>query len=320
MQDTSVEREPSLVLSSHLPPSISAGQLERVRQPSKPLSRFHRTAIAVLALCRLRQRRIASVLNTSPTTVSKWCRRIKADQLVSDASGKGAKRKEPEASTAIVEHAQKVVFCTPKKIKHTLNLSVSARTVRRRLDEAGLHGRVARPTYPFKPAHLTKRLSFVNGYGNWSYMQWNRVLWSDETHIQLQASGQVWCQRPVGKAYDPQYMKTQKAHPESVWGCFSGYFGQGGIHIFRENLDAPLMKTILQTHLLDSAARFPAGMWYFQQDNDPKHRSKLVQEWLFTNGVTVLEWPPYSPDLKPDRGGVGNTQAQGRGQKSKELG
>jgi transposase len=34
------------------------------------------------------------------------------------------------------------------------------------------------------------------------------------------------------------------------------------------------------------------------QDNDPKHKSKLVQNWI-NERVDCLEWPPYSPDLNP---------------------
>ena len=34
-------------------------------------------------------------------------------------------------------------------------------------------------------------------------------------------------------------------------------------------------------------------------DNDPKHTSKVVAKWLRDNKVKVLEWPPQSPDLKP---------------------
>ena len=34
-------------------------------------------------------------------------------------------------------------------------------------------------------------------------------------------------------------------------------------------------------------------------DNDPKHTSKVVEEWLKDNKVKVLEWPSQSPDLNP---------------------
>ena len=76
--------------------------------------------------------------------------------------------------------------------------------------------------------------------------------------------------------------------------------------IFTENLDAPLMVRILKEWhsfrhcLMRSANRlFPPGQWFFQQDNDPKHKSHLVQNWLNTSGIDCMDWPSYSPDLNP---------------------
>ena len=37
----------------------------------------------------------------------------------------------------------------------------------------------------------------------------------------------------------------------------------------------------------------------FMQDNAPIHRARVLQEWFERNGVWVIEWPPYSPDLNP---------------------
>jgi hypothetical protein len=41
----------------------------------------------------------------------------------------------------------------------------------------------------------------------------------------------------------------------------------------------------------------------FIQDNAPTHTASVVQDWLLNwaeeNGVTLLDWPPYSPDLNP---------------------
>jgi hypothetical protein len=37
----------------------------------------------------------------------------------------------------------------------------------------------------------------------------------------------------------------------------------------------------------------------FQQDNDPKHRANLVEEWLSQQPFEVMQWPPQSSDLNP---------------------
>jgi transposase len=41
----------------------------------------------------------------------------------------------------------------------------------------------------------------------------------------------------------------------------------------------------------------------FMQDNAPTHKARLVQNWLIPwtdeNGISRMDWPPYSPDLNP---------------------
>jgi len=37
----------------------------------------------------------------------------------------------------------------------------------------------------------------------------------------------------------------------------------------------------------------------FQQDNGPVHKAYNVMDWLERNSITVVDHPPYSPDLNP---------------------
>jgi len=92
-------------------------------------------------------------------------------------------------------------------------------------------------------------------------------------------------------------------HPQQVhvWGCFSA-LGFGKLISFTRNLDADFLCKIYKRGLLTSAWEFfgeGSVDWYLQEDNDPKHRSKIAKKWKAENHVKVLPWPAYSPDQNP---------------------
>jgi transposase len=37
----------------------------------------------------------------------------------------------------------------------------------------------------------------------------------------------------------------------------------------------------------------------FMQDNAPIHTAKKVKKWFTDQGIPLLDWAPYSPDLNP---------------------
>ena len=86
-----------------------------------------------------------------------------------------------------------------------------------------------------------------------------------------------------------------------VWGCFSAS-GFGELVYFQQNLNAELMVEVYKIGLISSANKlFGDGFirWVLQEDNNPKHRSKIVKRWKEENNVEVLPWPAMSPDQTP---------------------
>jgi hypothetical protein len=83
-----------------------------------------------------------------------------------------------------------------------------------------------------------------------------------------------------------------------VWGSVSST-GFGKCFLFTENLDATLMTKIYKRALLPSREMLFEGRFssmILQEDNDPKHRSKLCVKWKEKNNFVSLPWPASSPD------------------------
>ena len=69
--------------------------------------------------------------------------------------------------------------------------------------------------------------------------------------------------------------------------------------LIKGRINGQMFKEIQQNHLLQYASTSMPQNWVFQQDNDPKHTSKLVREWFDSENTDVLKWPSQSPDLNP---------------------
>ena len=107
--------------------------------------------------------------------------------------------------------------------------------------------------------------------------------------------------RPVGEAFNPAYTAHKLAHPEYVvvWACISAH-GQGDIVFLDGPLDGDTYATLMRDYLplaADKAFTFGSGQWYYLHDNPNVHRGAAATKALFDAGATVLEFPPYSPDL-----------------------
>ncbi|CAK9826018.1 Transposable element Tcb1 transposase [Anthophora retusa] len=84
-----------------------------------------------------------------------------------------------------------------------------------------------------------------------------------------------------------------------TWGCFSKH-GVGNLVIIDGKLTAVKYIEILQNNLFDSTQKMGLEREYvFQQDNDPKHKAKITTKFLEDNNITILDFPPQSPDLNP---------------------
>jgi DDE superfamily endonuclease len=146
-----------------------------------------------------------------------------------------------------------------------------------------------------------KRVKWCKSHLEWTEEDWRKVLFSDESSIQLRDNGKkrIW-KLQEEKFHSSHYIGTVKHDIKiNVWGCFS-YDGVGTLYLVDGIMDAKQYCKILKSAMVPSAAElFPEGEFTFQHDNDPKHTSEATYEFLDGKGIDYMDWPAYSPDLNP---------------------
>jgi len=191
-----------------------------------------------------------------------------------------------------------------RHLRQTGVVSVNVQTIRRTLKSVGLRSGLKRKVPHLTPRHRKLRYEWAKAHKNWSINQWRKVIWSDETKINLFGSdGHRWCWKNRGKGLESRVISQTRKYGGGnimVWGCMTAQ-GAGFATRIIGNMDAALYQDILKGELVQTLD------WYdlerdhviFQHDNDPKHTAHSTTELLSTQNWAVLDWPPQSPDMNP---------------------
>lgn len=190
-----------------------------------------------------------------------------------------------------------------KELARERNVHVHPETVRRAIKRNGYNGRVARKKPFISEINRKKRLAFVQDHYLLAETWWNNVIFSDESKFNLFGSdGRVMVWRKKNEELKRSNLRPTVKHGGGsvmVWGCFSAA-GVGNLVFIEGIMNKEGYLKILQDNLLQSAEKMGISKTFkFYQDNDPKHKSRLVQEWLLYRVPKCVGPPPQSPDLNP---------------------
>lgn len=247
-------------------------------------------------------RQIATEMHVSPSTISRLCKSI---GFTPPPSPRGRPRKlSDHAARYLCRYLLSGAADNAAQLQRSLNLPVSPQTIRNVLKRAGLRAivKVKRPL--LSRAHRKARLAFALRHQHWTIEDWSRVIFSDETKInRLGSDGRVWGWKRAGLPLEARnVVGTVKFGGGStmLWGCMTAS-GVGRMSEVEGRMEAKQYIEILSRNLLPSLAGSGPNDpdFIFQQDNDPKHTSKLAKKWFADNSIPVLCWPSQSPDLNP---------------------
>jgi transposase len=195
-----------------------------------------------------------------------------------------------------------------KDLKTDFGINCSPETVRRALRLEGL-GAIEKPKKTLLSAkNIKARLEWCRKYQDWTVDDWKRVVWTDETKInRFNSDGRQWAWIRSGEQLQNHQVKLTVKHGGGsimLWSAIT-YAGVGWLCKIDGNMDKTLYKEILEDDLdktiefCREKLGFRRDQMYFQQDNDPKHTSNLVKDYLKHQSYNTMDWPAQSPDLNP---------------------
>lgn len=247
---------------------------------------------------------IAIKMKRDPTVVRRFLKRFKERGTADNNHRTTYKRKtSPTTDHHISQLVKRHRTITAKEIQESLpENNISETTIKSRIHEETGFTSHAITDKPFINEKARKaRLKWANEHKDWTFADWSKILWTDESPVELRYSGRQLVWRLPNETVAPMATRGKIKHPPktNVWGCFSAS-GTGKLYPITGNLDTKGYIEILQTQMIPSAnALFPEGDFLLQSDNDPKHTSELAHEFLEKKGIELLPWPSYSPDLNP---------------------
>ncbi|GFV01619.1 transposable element Tcb1 transposase [Trichonephila clavipes] len=178
--------------------------------------------------------------------------------------------------------------------------SVSARTIRRHLQQSGLSARRSLLGTPLTQNHRRLRRQWCDERRMW-VTEWNEVVFTDESRIYLQHhDGRI----RVGKHRGEKMLNSCVMHCHT--GPAPGIMVWGGIGYHSR---PPLVRIAgtLNSHRYISEVLDPVVLHclqglattIFQQDNARPHVSRIVQRFFVNHQIESLPWPARSPEFLP---------------------
>lgn len=254
------------------------------------------------------QRQVARIIGCHHTTIGRTLQRFNETGSNTRRPGQGRPRATTERDDRFLRlHALRTRQVTSSEmsslLQSTRNVSISAPTVRRRLNEFGLSSRRVASGPLLTRDHRVARLRFARDHLNWSFDAWKRVLFSDEVRIALNSpDGRARTWRRSGERFAQCNIIPRVAFGGGsimFWGGISMEARTELVVVPGRSLNAPrYVEEILQPHVVPFARNIGQG-FLFMQDNARPHRARSVEEFLNEQNIERIEWPARSPDLNP---------------------
>lgn len=202
--------------------------------------------------------------------------------------------------TTISEGVRKKVVRTAKRRSNSVttrslgaDYGVNRTSVDQILRESSFNYGPPKVTKILSMDQKNSRMRFCRDMKSYNGRKLQRTFFSDEMGKNLSDcyKHSVW--NPPGKQFKVD--RPNKDVRINVWGAISAR-GATSLHLYKGSLKADRYQEILEEHKQEMDRLYPEG-YFFQHDNLSVHTA--VEAPLRGQGLDILPFPAYSPDLSP---------------------
>lgn len=267
--------------------------------------------------------RVAEDLGVSLRSVKYWCAKVKAGKSLEDAPRSGRPSSISPIAKMVISKSLGKRRQTTRKLARNLTsrgYPIGRESVRQHLIRNCGATSFSISTQPALTNGMKKaRVKFAREKLTWTIDDWKRVVWSDESFMQLYATPNPRCDRVWAKKKKDVNAAPTVKFPTKIMVCGAfGHMGVSQLHIVEEGqtvnyeyyinkiLDkyyVPAMRrnratgSILERRIINKPSQL-----IFMQDGATAHTARSTTHYLQDRGIRFWrkhEWPSHSPDLNP---------------------
>ncbi|GFT68700.1 transposable element Tcb1 transposase [Trichonephila clavipes] len=182
-----------------------------------------------------------------------------------------------------------------RQLSSATGMTVSRRTMYRRLRQLGLYARRPFRCVPLTTTHCRLRLTWRREHALWTPQHWSCLMFSDEFRFSFHSDSR---RTLICKAQVPVTTKenTVERHRRVVQDG-----SRLGRNFFPELTCMFRCNDVCWDVILEQHVRLFRGAmgaeFLFMDDNVRPYHAKIVDECLQSEDITRMDWPAYSPDL-----------------------